>query len=124
MTRHPALVSGGATVETARRLMRHLTTRHLVVVDARGRALGVVGEQDVQLPAQTPISEAMVRDVPAVPAQAVLVEVARLMCERSVSAVPIVDEDGCAVGILRYLDVLRALDAERHDGVVDLIDRG
>ena len=55
------------------------------------------------------VSELMSSDVLSVEVEANVSEAVELMLEHKIGAVPVVDADGVLVGIVSYMDVLRAL---------------
>jgi CBS domain-containing protein len=111
----------------AARLLGTRKIRHLPVVDHDGRLVGIVTDRDLRQavfhPAvqarlgttgeavgDLPVRELMTRGVVTVAPWADLRQAARLMHERKIGALPVV-EDGRLVGILTETDVLRALEA-------------
>ena len=90
--------------------------RHLVVLDADGRTIGVLTDRSIlaDLPAtQEHLSERRVSDVLArVPAHSVTphqspIAAAHLMTDRSIEALPVLDDTGRLVGILTETDIVR-----------------
>lgn len=89
-------------------LMRRAKLRHLPVVDGTGRLVGIVSDRDLRRPAST-VGEVMTPNVLTIGASTDVRHAARLMRERKIGSLPIV-EDGKLVGILTETDVLRALE--------------
>jgi CBS domain-containing protein len=104
--------------------------RHLPVVDARGRLVGVVTDRDLRhylfrpevsreiggvpvarLLERVPVGEIMSAPVVVVAPDEPLETAARLMLEDKVGSVPVV-EDGRVVGILTETDLLRRIVGE------------
>jgi CBS domain-containing protein len=56
----------------------------------------------------------MTRQVATVAPDASIADAAKLMLERKVSGLPVVDADGCVVGIVSEHDLLREMDGDRH----------
>ena len=90
-------------------------TRHLVVVDAHGRAVGVLTHTDLlthlgfeYFVEVKKVSHLMSRDVVTVPEDCLLKDALALMVERSISCL-VVAAGGRAVGILTERDLARAL---------------
>jgi CBS domain-containing protein len=100
--------------------------RHLPVVDGDGRLTGMVSDRDVRAAVGSPmlalergpararvralkVADVMSRGPVSVPPSATLEEVARILVERRVGAVPIVDDEGRPVGLISYIDALRAV---------------
>jgi CBS-domain-containing membrane protein len=101
---------------------RHV--RHVPVVDATSSIVGMLSERDVRTAVGDPIAfrelrgrsqpGRRVRDVmtrPAVPVafDRPIVDIARLFADGTIEAVPVVDKFGALLGIISYVDVLRAL---------------
>ena len=98
--------------------------RHLPVVDERGRLVGIVSERDLRTALGVPAEalehwasalgrDRVVRDVMTEPAEHVrpeqpLSQVITMMVNRKLGALPVVDDEHRPIGIVSYLDVLRA----------------
>ena len=125
MTCAPVVVSRGATIDEARRLLADRAVRHLPVAE-HGRLYGMISDRDVRpgpaLPANALgwLADALgarrtrVRDVMAVPVHWVapdqpLVAAVRLLLTHTISAVPVV-EHRHLVGIVTSTDCLALLD--------------
>lgn len=126
MTENPRVVSPMTTVGDVAEVFRDLEIRHLPVVEGE-TLVGIVSDRDLksvlmprlvdqeaidQLRARfdAPIASLMTSDVVSVNAEAELGEVAELMIEHKIGAVPVVDAgDGHLEGIVSYVDVLRAV---------------
>ncbi len=136
MTPSPETISTTATAEEAGRKMSALHLRHLPVVDDSGRLVGILSDRDLRGPmlgnprprpapaATAPVGSLMTRTVATAAPDDELGTVARIIVERRVGAVPIVDADGVPVGIVSFVDVMRRLaeDAEQDARAVDLMD--
>jgi acetoin utilization protein AcuB len=124
MTRKVATIRPEATLRAAAALMRDRKVRHLPVVDDMGRLVGIVTDRDLRqalfapgvlaertdLPAildALTVGDVMIRGVVSVRAVTTIREAARVMHERRLGALPVV-EGGRLVGILTETDVLRA----------------
>jgi acetoin utilization protein AcuB len=122
----PATVRGDVEVGTAAELMRTRKIRHLPVVDADDRLVGIVTDRDLRQVVfdlgiqdrlgeaargldRLPVREVMTWGVVSVRPTTDLREAARLLHERKIGALP-VTEGGKIVGILSEIDVLAALD--------------
>ena len=112
----PALtIAPSATLWDAWRLMMTTGLRHLVVAEV-GHVVGVLDDRAVF--AQWPMGPLALRrnrviDVMAprtrcVSGDAALRDVALVMVEDSVDAVPVVDDDGAVLGIVTATDITRA----------------
>ena len=133
MTTWPVTVRPAATVAEALDLMRDLNIRHLPVVD-RGTLVGMLSDRDLMqvepsalltaLGAEalarelaTPVVKVMRPDVICVEPETDLSDVVELLVEHKIGAVPVVLPDTQAiVGIISYIDVLRAMRAELEEG--------
>jgi CBS domain-containing protein len=126
MTPNPATVTPEATVAEAWDLMRELDIRHVPVVkDGNlvgmlsdrdlvyldvGRVLAAEGVDAVRRELGTPVVKVMTSDVIFVESEAELGDVVELLIENKIGAVPVVrPETGEVVGIVSYIDALRAL---------------
>jgi len=123
MTERPTTVSPRATVETAVRLLEALEIRHLPVVNEAGELVGMLSDRDLRgtlgdlgggPPGTARIVDIMNGDVIQANADDDLLEIAELMVDNKIGAVPIVDERGVLVGIVSYVDILRSMIADRE----------
>ena len=123
MNRDVTTVGPDEALITLSALLRRGRFHHLLVVE-RGRLVGVISDRDV-LQAASPFldtvgeswrdaatltraaREIMTSDVVTVQAPTPVEEAARLMLERGVSCLPVVDDEGRAEGIVTSKDVLR-----------------
>lgn len=117
MQRSPVTISSEAKLEEARRLMAEYEVRHLPVVDA-GKLVGMLGSGDLgphigQLE-RTKVNAAMTPDPTTVRADTDPATAARLMIEKRVRALPVVEGER-VVGVLSATDILEdyALAARR-----------
>ena len=126
MTRAAATTHPEVPVTAAAELMRKRALRHLPVVDPRGRLVGIITDRDLRqaifMPAlrdRVPevgerlqaltVSDIMTRTVVIVKPGARISEAARLMHERKIGALPVV-ERGRVVGIITETDILAAFE--------------
>lgn len=121
MTAHPATILSTTTIAEAASLMIERGLRHLPVVDGAGRVIGMVSDRDLRgsLAGAPPspsaeVGSLMAREVITAQPGDELGTLARVIVERRIGAVPVVDADGRLQGIASYVDVLRRLadDAE------------
>lgn len=115
---HPAVTIGWEEpVATAWRLMQTRRIRHLPVVDADGRLVGVVTEADLrevtvgtdlaEAPPTLIVGKVMTWRTDAVHPDSEIAEAARLMQDRKIAALPVVEGDR-VIGILTDADIMRA----------------
>ncbi|HTO12222.1 MAG TPA: CBS domain-containing protein [Candidatus Binatia bacterium] len=124
MSRRVTTVRPDSPLGAAARLMRDRAIRHLPVVDGSGQLVGIVTARDLRQALFAPavqaegadlralldgltVADVMTRGVVSVRAVASIRDAARLMYERRLGALPVV-ERGRLVGILTESDVLRA----------------
>jgi CBS domain-containing protein len=106
--------------------------RHMPVVDRAGHLIGIVSDRDVRQAIGNPLrlsADAVTPEALATltvgaimscdPVQTTcdvpLVDLARLFVNRTIGAVPVVDDDTHVVGIVSYMDVLARLASARSD---------
>jgi acetoin utilization protein AcuB len=126
MTEGPASVRSTASLREAMTLLQSLSVRHLPVIDRRGELVGILTDRDVRRHAglesglepssdptaghlELPVSQFMSKDVFAVGPEANVEEIAKLMIDQRIGAVPVITSDGALVGIVSYVDLLREL---------------
>lgn len=125
MTEDVATVEATATIGDALEVLSTLDIRHLPVLDG-GELVGMISDRDmrdhgVSMVADAsdidrlralqlqPVSDVMSTDLLTVEATADMTDVINLMAAEKVGALPVVDQrDGSLVGIITYVDVLRA----------------
>lgn len=125
MSRPVVPIAHTATLETAWRLMRERTVRHLPVIDADRRLVGLVTDHDLRQALLGPaaeepagalvaalgrvrVNEVMTWGVITVGPASELRQAARIMRERGLGALPVVTE-GRVIGIVTATDVIGAL---------------
>jgi CBS domain-containing protein len=118
MTPRPVSVPPDAAVGSVWQTMSERRFRHMPVVDAEGRLLGLVSQRDLlvaQLSGesigfddQRPASELMHSELDTVRPDCCVAEAARHMLRTKRSCLPVVDADGVLVGILTEADYLRS----------------
>ena len=124
MTKNPVTIRADETARAAADLMRAHKIRHLPVVDAGGKLVGIVTDRDLRqilfapamrtrlgegtsLAEQVTVDEIMTFPVITTTPYADLPDAAKVMHERKIGALPVV-ERGRVVGILSEIDVLKA----------------
>lgn len=137
MTPEPVTIHVDATVAEASKMMSTCGLRHLPVVDAGGRLLGMLSDRDLRGPlvdggassGQGPlpgdeVRNYMTRDVIVAALDDELGVVARQIIDRRIGAVPVVDGQGTLRGIISYVDILRRLadDADADARALELME--
>lgn len=124
MTKNPVTIRAGERARAAAELMRDNKIRHLPVVDAAGKLVGIVTDRDLRqilfapamrtrlgeaasLAEQVTVEEIMSSPAITTTPYADLADAAKIMHERKIGALPVV-ERGRVVGILSEIDVLKA----------------
>ncbi|EGQ7978003.1 CBS domain-containing protein [Vibrio cholerae] len=118
MTRHPHTLLRTHTLNDAKHLMEALDIRHVPIVDANKKLLGIVSQRDLlaaqesslqrsaqgdYLAFETPLFEVMHTDVTSVAPQAGLKESAIYMQKHKIGCLPVVAKD-VLVGIITDSD--------------------
>lgn len=119
MTKALVVVDPDQTLNQAAALMRRHKVRHLPVVDAKGKLVGIVSQRDILLvesledvdPAQVRISEAMNASIYSVQPDESLEVVARTMADKKYGAC-IVANKGKLLGMFTTTDGMRLLAAK------------
>ena len=110
-----------ASFQQALALMQEHGIRRLPVVDADDRLVGIVAQRDLLIAAlryltsRVDVTEVMARDVVTVSPASTLADVARLMLERKIGGLPVV-ENSRLVGVITESDVFGAF-VELHASV-------
>ncbi|MCL4803628.1 MAG: CBS domain-containing protein [Anaerolineae bacterium] len=125
MTPNPVTVRPDTPVPDALRLMRERKVRRLPVVDAHGRLVGIVSDKDLLYASPSPattlavweipdllgklkIEKVMSRDVITVAEKTPLEEAARIMADRKIGGLPVMQGPDL-VGIITETDLFKAL---------------
>jgi acetoin utilization protein AcuB len=123
MTACPITTDPYTPVLEARRLMLDKRIRHLLVIDGP-KLVGIVTDRDIRLNLPSPatslsvweinyliarmtVASVMTRDVVTIGPRQDAKEAARLMLDRKIGALPVLDDD-VLLGIITETDVLRA----------------
>jgi CBS domain-containing protein len=120
----PPTVAPYAPLMEAVGIMVDRDVRHVPVVDAAGRVVGIVTDRDIRTAIGDPIEAlhlelteldelqvrgVMTTDVITVREDRQLSDVARQFVDERIGAIPVVDARDRLVGIVTYVDVIRAL---------------
>ena len=114
MSQKVVTVSKGASLADAAHLMKEFDIRHLPVVDDQ-RLIGLVTERDIRaaiFPAmieELAVKDLMISDPVTVTSETMLEDAARLVYQRKIGCLPVVDEKDRLVGIVTVADMLAAL---------------
>jgi acetoin utilization protein AcuB len=112
MSRSVLTVSPDTDFRQALDLMRSRKVHHLPVLDA-GRVVGVVAERDVLLAAanygaaQVPVGEIMSSPPVCIADHALLKDAARLLVEKHIGSLPVLDSSNALVGIITETDIFK-----------------
>ena len=124
MTSNPACVTPDDTVRDAARLMKEHDCGLIPVVESQDsrRLVGVVTDRDLALRAlgegkgaDTKVAKVMSRDPNCASPDTDVSEVERIMSERQVRRVPVVDSEGRLAGIVAQADLALSDDAGVSD---------
>jgi CBS domain-containing protein len=105
-------IDASDSLDHAKAEMKFGHVRHLPVVDAEGRVIGLLAQSDVlanawhAAGASVPVLGVMRREVLVVTGDTPIHEAIALMVENHLGALPVVDADGHLVGILTEMDFL------------------
>jgi len=125
MTPNPVTVNPETSVPDALRLMRERKVRRLPVIDGHGRLVGIVSDKDLLYASPSPattlsmweipellgklkIEKVMTRDVITVSEKTTLEEAARLMADRKIGGLPVMQGPDL-VGIITETDLFKSL---------------
>lgn len=119
MTPEPMSLRVTKQLREAYEALADADVRHLPIVNADGEPVGILSDRDfrgLRLDSDDaldrPISTLMSSDVLTVDAETSIKEIVSLLIDQKVGAVPVVDADGLLVGIVSYIDLLRALEEQ------------
>ena len=112
MSRPAVTIRQDADFQKALALMQEKKLRRLPVVDDNGQLVGIVVERDLlvaamrYLQSRVEVGDVMTRNVVSVGPDTDLNEVARMMLERKIGGLPVVD-NGQLVGIITESDIFK-----------------
>ena len=133
MTENPACCTPDDTVEQAARLMKENDCGCVPVVEdlESKKLLGTITDRDIACRCmaegkgpETPVREAMSEDPSCCGPEDSVEDVERIMEERQVRRVPVIDDEGCCIGMVSQADLARGRRDEREVGeMVEKISR-
>ena len=126
MTTDVRRVSPATSVLQAALTMRLANVGAVLVVDDMERLVGILTDRDIvvrvvatgRLPETTRIYTICSRTLTTISPKAGVAEAVRLMREKAIRRLPVVDEEGRVVGILSLGDV--AVERDRHSALADI----
>lgn len=111
-------------IDAIRRAPRQ-TLYYLYVTDREGRLAGVLNMRELLLAQPSdPVASMVHRDVVSVPATMDREELAALMTDRRFIALPVVDQDGRLLGIVKHDEVIEAVQEEAFGDLQKLSGAG
>lgn len=114
MTKAPRTLWLDDSVGDAWHALDDLAIRHLPIVDRQDHLVGMISDRDLvrtSRDSNRPLTTLMHPDVVAVGPEAPLELVIERIVEHRVGAIPVVDAQANVIGIVSYVDVLRAIPA-------------
>jgi acetoin utilization protein AcuB len=126
MTRHPVMIEAKASIVEAQGIMAETRVRHLPVVEAGKRLVGLVTQESLRVPptqltslnvweitrflSNLAVKDVMIKGkaVITVGPEATIEEGARIMVEHKIGCLPVLEE-GIVVGIITDVDLLTHL---------------
>ena len=123
MTKNPVVITRETGVDDALRLMRDRNVRRLPIVDSNGSLIGIVSDKDLYLASPSPatsldifelryllsrlnVEKIMSTPVITVTPKTPLEEAARIMADKKIGGLPVVDGDNM-VGIITESDLFK-----------------
>lgn len=124
MTPHVTTLEPNAKMNEAVKLMAEHDIGCLPITDGDGCVVGIVTDRDICLAAASrnaalsalPVADAMSKNVVAVTVSTSIEHAERLLRERQLHRLPVLDEDRRVVGMISLNDIARAAAAERWQG--------
>ena len=126
MTKDVKTVGSSTTLQEVGRLMLEGDMGAVPVVDA-GRLIGIVTDRDIVVRAiaegknaDTPVAEAMTSELFTVRAEDFVFEALRLMGDKQIRRIPVIEENGVLAGIISMADV--ALETEDELEIAETLE--
>lgn len=127
MSKNPAHIGPTASIFSALNLLKDLDVRHLLIME-NGELVGILSDRDIRALSaadreaakiastnfdlsqalKRPVSEFMSTDVFYVEPETLIQEAIDIMLDQNVGAIPVVNADNSLVGIVSYVDILKA----------------
>lgn len=112
MTQHPRTLCLDDSIGEAWRALDELEVRHLPIVNRLDEVVGMLSDRDLVRTSRdspNPVATLMSDHVVAVTPDTPLDDVIERLVKGHIGALPVIDEEHHVVGIVSYVDVLRAL---------------
>jgi len=136
MRREVATLTAGEKLDLTQDIMNLGRVRHLPVLDAEQRVIGIVSHRDVLAAAMSQVldfdpksrrtflrsievSEVMAKDVVTAGPDTALAEIARILVERKIGCVPVVSPRGELLGLVTESDLLAAAFLDGADAATE-----
>ena len=120
MTANVRTVAGDAPISEVATLMKEGDVGSVPVVEG-GKLVGIVTDRDIVVRAvaegkgpETPVSTAMTTEIFSVTPDDFVFEAVRLMGEKQVRRIPVVNADGSLAGIIAMADIALEMEDERE----------
>lgn len=109
MIRNPITLTPEAQLREARALMQRFAISGVPIVDAAGVLVGILTNRDLQFERalDRPVAESMTRNLVTAPLGTTLDEAERIMGERRVEKLPVVDDEGKLRGLITVKDITK-----------------
>jgi len=125
MTPNPCAISPTASVLEAAQVMRGYDIGDVIVLEEE-RLFGILTDRDIVVralaegadPETTPVGEICSRDLTTIEPTASVGQAVRLMRERAIRRLPVVDDEGFVMGIVSLGDV--AVERDRRSALGDI----
>ena len=121
MTRNVRAATPEMNLQTIAALMRENDVGAMPVIDAGGKLVGIVTDRDIVVRAladkldwQTPVGDVMTTEIFTVKPDDFVFQTIRLMGDKQVRRIPVVDEAGRLEGILSLADIALEMEDERE----------
>lgn len=125
VTTLPLGITAGEAIESLRRMSEEQSISYVFVTDLHGALHGVVSFRDLVFARPgTGLDEVMVTNPVSVHTSTDREEVAELIQRYHLLALPVVDDDGRIVGIVRFGDAMAAAQEEASEDLAQLVGAG